>query len=72
MRLTGVQMGTLAGMVAALAGDCPVCPAIDRHSPIGKGSRIVGPANSSDRRVPRNTPCPCGSGRKAKKCCHKP
>lgn len=26
---------------------------------------------SARRRVGRNDPCPCGSGRKFKKCCHR-
>jgi preprotein translocase subunit SecA len=28
-----------------------------------------GPGNGSQRKVGRNDPCPCGSGKKYKKCC---
>ena len=29
------------------------------------------PATRSDKKVGRNAPCPCGSGKKYKKCCGK-
>ncbi len=32
----------------------------------------VDPIASDDDRIGRNDPCPCGSGKKYKKCCGKP
>jgi hypothetical protein len=51
-----------------LGGVCPTCSFwwnIDRwtHQPIS------GPASEKPRSVGRNDPCPCGSGKKYKKCC---
>lgn len=38
--------------------------------PIGAGRRDVAHDSfACDRRIPRNRPCPCGSGRKFKNCC---
>jgi uncharacterized protein YecA (UPF0149 family) len=31
----------------------------------------VGPIHSEKKEISRNDPCPCGSGRKYKKCCGK-
>ena len=39
------------------------------YGPAGDGS--PGPAVKKDRKVGRNDPCPCGSGKKFKKCCGK-
>ena len=32
---------------------------------------ITGPIRRTSPRIGRNSPCPCGSGRKVKKCCGK-
>lgn len=42
-----------------------------RRYPVIKhvGARIVGPAPARSSGVGRNEPCPCGSGKKYKKCC---
>lgn len=51
-------------------GVCPQCPfwwGIDRwtHQPVGAAPAVP-------EKVGRNEPCPCGSGRKFKKCCGAP
>jgi hypothetical protein len=53
------------GIDYPLGEDCPQCPfwaGLDRfsHQPRQRGSKIG-----------RNDPCPCGSGKKFKKCCGK-
>ncbi|MBF0552279.1 MAG: SEC-C domain-containing protein, partial [Deltaproteobacteria bacterium] len=35
----------------------------------GDGQTAPQPVRRKDRKVGRNEPCPCGSGRKFKKCC---
>lgn len=55
---------------------CPACAA-GRHDELYRslprhevrGHRAVIRTRVSEK-VDRNGPCPCGSGRKAKKCCH--
>lgn len=40
-----------------------------KHSPVSS-VRVVGWDNGKSRQLqPRNSPCQCGSGRKAKRCC---
>lgn len=55
---------------------CPAC-AGRRHDeffrslPVHHASRGHAPIRTrASEKVDRNGPCPCGSGRKAKKCCH--
>jgi tetratricopeptide (TPR) repeat protein len=56
---------------------CPQCGATPDHvrwvptdpDPIATTSTSTLPATST--KVPRNSPCPCGSGKKAKRCCHR-
>src|SRR6266581_2520004 len=45
-----------------------------RHEPLRPAARPTPPAGNSARRVKvgRNAPCPCGSGKKFKKCCGSP
>lgn len=38
----------------------------------GQGLRISAQAESRSRKIGRNDPCPCGSGKKYKKCCGNP
>jgi hypothetical protein len=49
-----------------LATESPASPQADRHPPHAPIPIEDVPAKP---RVPRNAPCPCGSGRKYKKCC---
>jgi hypothetical protein len=65
--------------VPALGGDaalvCPVCVLAPRTDAMWESMpRLERVAPQVLRRaasgVSRNAPCPCGSGRKAKKCCH--
>lgn len=42
-----------------------------RRLPAGPSQREKAATASHDRRVGRNAPCPCGSGRKYKRCCGK-
>lgn len=42
-----------------------------RPAGIGKASRVVGHSEILPEAVPRNAPCPCGSGLKHKRCCGK-
>jgi SEC-C motif/Protein of unknown function (DUF2384) len=39
------------------------------RSPAGPPSQAASPITSAARKVGRNEPCPCGSGKKYKKCC---
>lgn len=62
---------TLLGMygVAALAAAAqPKVHSTERHAPIR--GRVVGwqPVQSGQNKINRNAPCPCGCGRKAKRC----
>jgi preprotein translocase subunit SecA len=43
--------------------------AVANETPPGDGTAVHGPARSA--KVGRNAPCPCGSGKKHKKCCGK-
>jgi hypothetical protein len=45
-----------------------------RHEPLRAAARPAPPAGNIARRVKvgRNAPCPCGSGKKFKKCCGSP
>jgi uncharacterized protein YecA (UPF0149 family) len=36
---------------------------------VGKNTRVVGTSDILPQDIPRNAPCPCGSGRKHKRCC---
>lgn len=53
-----------------------ICPACRAQDPGVREDRFMARARnrvegrSSGPRVARNQPCPCGSGLKAKKCCH--
>ena len=49
-----------------LATESPTSPPADQHPPQAPISIEEIPAKPT---VPRNAPCPCGSGRKYKKCC---
>lgn len=46
---------------------CPVC---ERDSLEAERAFDAPPEQRRGVKVSRNAPCPCGSGRKAKKCCH--
>lgn len=49
-----------SGVPTYIAGKaCTYCPACEENPPALTSSKVA-----------RNGPCPCGSGRKAKKCCH--
>ncbi|MFH0913527.1 MAG: preprotein translocase subunit SecA [Candidatus Omnitrophota bacterium] len=43
----------------------------DAQIPVGSRTRTILPASSTQAKVGRNEPCPCGSGKKYKKCCGK-
>ena len=36
---------------------------------VGQGKKPVEPIRNKEQKVGRNDPCPCGSGKKHKKCC---
>lgn len=61
----------LAAM-AALSG-CVPCEIPDfssgSHKPVGKGHVVDSDNGKGKKYQPRNQPCQCGSGLKAKKCC---
>lgn len=72
------RLGQTRGEAEPSMDPCPQCGATPDHvrwmptgtdwtatTPNGHGS----PARSA--KVPRNSPCPCGSGKKAKHCCHR-
>jgi len=61
---------TLAYNASLLAGrETPPAWDGDNDSFTRPVQTAVSPIPNSDRRVCRNEPCPCGSGRKYKKCC---
>ncbi|WP_246194792.1 DUF1186 domain-containing protein [Allochromatium palmeri] len=41
----------------------------DRHKHAGTAAKTAGGAQAKQQKVGRNDPCPCGSGKKYKKCC---
>ena len=49
-----------------VAGRAPVAAGVAGSS---SGSGAIRPLRNTDRKVGRNDPCPCGSGKKYKKCC---
>lgn len=69
-----MKPGSYAEIAAAVLLAQEVGPALEvttteRHKPVGVG-RIVGHDFGKGLKTqPRNKPCQCGSGLKAKKCC---
>ena len=60
------------GIDYPLGGACPHCPFwenIDRFTHKPKQPELSYTPDSKRRKVGRNDPCPCGSGKKYKKCC---
>ncbi len=54
----------------------PAKEQIEYHEPVmflnkGDGGAAPGSSDKKDKKVGRNDPCPCGSGKKYKKCCGK-
>ena len=47
---------------------CPECAA-GGHDPNDALHSMTAPPVSRERKIGRNDPCPCGSGRKYKRCC---
>ena len=60
-----------AGRAAALRAGAAPEAAHPESSPAGIAESSAEPARSAspDPKIPRNAPCPCGSGHKYKKCC---
>lgn len=48
----------------------PRCPNCQAAPETDKAWRELERVRAGAPRVSRNAPCPCGSGKKAKKCCH--
>jgi uncharacterized protein YecA (UPF0149 family) len=42
---------------------------VDPNAPIGSAPERLEPIRRDKPKVGRNDPCPCGSGKKYKKCC---
>lgn len=64
-----LAMATLAAAAASGVDFFDHAPATGHAAPIGKG-RIASRDNGKGQKVqPRNSPCMCGSGMKAKRCC---
>lgn len=59
------ESGASSALMAATAGGRPQGLAVVNSSP---KARELDAAISSQRKIPRNSPCPCGSGRKYKQC----
>ena len=49
----------------------PVGPASDQHPSVSHAGEGVPQPARREKKVGRNDPCPCGSGRKYKHCCGK-
>ena len=53
----------------------PIDDAVDKYQTSGaepgEGNKAVDPIVNASPKVGRNDPCPCGSGKKYKKCCGK-
>jgi len=47
----------------------PWAEAVESHGEAPRTAPRVAPRNASGQKVGRNDPCPCGSGKKYKKCC---
>lgn len=61
------HMAAIAALSSGYAS-IPAIQTIDRHKPFSpKGNWRHRPQGV--KKLPRNSPCPCGSGRKAKHCC---
>lgn len=52
----------------AISTLCPVCNVDALHPKPAPATAML--RQASKPKVARNAPCPCGSGKKAKKCCH--
>lgn len=50
---------------------CPVCEVVEDYD-VRRGLAVddAGTVRRIEAKVARNDPCPCGSGRKAKRCCY--
>jgi hypothetical protein len=58
------------GVDYPLGGTCPQCPFWEGTDRFTHEPKAVAPSTSTaPRSVGRNGPCPCGSGKKYKKCC---
>jgi len=51
-----------------LEGEMPVAQEIPTAVPEAEGGKVV-TFKREGRKIGRNEPCPCGSGKKYKKCC---
>jgi len=47
----------------------PSAPSLDVLSRLDEPAAAPAPIVNAERKIGRNDPCPCGSGRKFKKCC---
>jgi preprotein translocase subunit SecA len=58
----------MAGAEMAAAGAMPAAPRGAASRMVASGGALAGPGPAVDPRTPRNSPCPCGSGKKYKHC----
>lgn len=63
-----VRAGRRTDVDQRLSTFCPSCERTGLERALRRGIVLKAPTASSVR---RNAPCPCGSGKKAKKCCHR-
>lgn len=55
---------------AALGQEQPRPPSLPPEADAGGETRMVGTVARKGKKIGRNDPCPCGSGKKYKKCCY--
>ena len=69
-RLMSLRMASALALVTAMSESVPMPVASGKSTNLYRG-RICGRDNGKPqvRYQPRNSPCVCGSGKKAKKCC---
>ena len=60
-----------ADMISALEQYKKQQEALQKNMVLSRGDSAPEPVKRHDEKIGRNDPCPCGSGKKYKKCCGK-